>query len=157
MKYFLFALLFTLATSTRAAEIGSQTAAAISIFTLSGIKTEVVKNTRMTQAQKNCIGKISNQALMDTYLPLVRKQLDPNKLTRFDDFFSSALGKRYLKAFSLSPSTAGYGAESFTQDEISIVRKTMDDPSFMTFARNTNVQNPGAPRDKILSLLSACN
>jgi|GEM_PF-6126803 len=151
-------LVFLVATSVpaMAADTGTSTASAMSAFTLSGVKWAMRKNAQVSPQQKLCIEAIPDDALAEAYLPLASRRLDGARLASFDSFFSSTLGKRYLKAFSLSPPTAGYGAESFTQSETSIIRKTMNDQAFMAFATEANVENPGAPQDKLVSLLQAC-
>ncbi len=116
----------------------------------------MARNDQLSPQQKRCFGAIPNEALADAYLPLVVEQLDATMVAQSDSFFASALGKRYLKAFFSSPSTAGFGADAFTQREESIIRKTMNDPTFTAFAMETSVENPGAPQDKLRGLLQAC-
>lgn len=157
MKRLLLAFMFATSVPAMAAETGTSTASATSVFTLSGVKGAMRESAQATPQQKRCIGAISDDALTGVYLPLVQKRLAATKLASYDGFFSSALGKRYLKAFSLSPSTAGFGAVTFTPSEMAIIGKTMNDEAFVAFATEENVENPGAPQDRLVSLLKACN
>ncbi|WP_282247987.1 hypothetical protein [Stenotrophomonas sp. PS02300] len=156
MKHLLLALLVCTSLPAMAADAGHSTAKAVSVLTFSGVKEAMARNDQLSPQQKRCFGAIPNEALADAYLPLVVEQLDATMVAQSDSFFASALGKRYLKAFFSSPSTAGFGADAFTQREESIIRKTMNDPTFTAFAMETSVENPGAPQDKLRGLLQAC-
>jgi hypothetical protein len=149
-------LSFFLASMASAGQVGNHTANAISTFTFSGVKSEIAKSGQMSSSQRNCISNLSNTSLAAAYAPLLRKRFTGEKLSRYDAFFVSPLGKRYVSAFSASPSTAGFGAGSFSKDEEKIIKVTMNDPDFMRFASDTNIMVPGVAKDEALRLLGSC-
>lgn len=156
MKFFMLALMGLAVLDAHAAENGSATAAAVSAFTFSGIKGSLTAAPNVPAADKACIAAIPDTSLADVFLPLIRRDLAGELLTRFDAFFTSALGRRYVAAFVASPSTAGFTPAAFNEDETETIGATMNHPEFSAFATRINASMPGPVQDKAMNLILAC-
>ena len=149
-------LLVGFSAATSAGELGRPTADAVSTFTFSGVKSALMGASNIPDGPKRCMSNLDNRSLSDTYLPLLTQRFSASKLSALDSFFSSSLGQKYLAAFVASPAQAGYVPGLFSEKEVRIIYKTMNDPEFMAFARDANPGVPGPARDRALQLMQSC-